>query len=65
MAWGIIFDALSGSTAGMKQLVGCAIYLAGCIPLTVMKPAPSDQSQQNEMPAPDPDTSPQFENQSI
>jgi drug/metabolite transporter (DMT)-like permease len=37
MAWGVLLDALAGSTTGLKQLIGCVIYLAGCIPLTIMK----------------------------
>ena len=39
MAWGVAIDVMAGTSAGAKQLLGCAVFLAGCIPLTLMKPS--------------------------
>ncbi len=44
MAWGVVLDVASGSQAGFKHLVGCAIYLTGCIPLTVIKERKADNN---------------------
>lgn len=63
MAWGVVLDVFSGSTAGLKQLIGCAIYLAGCIPLTVIKAPQSAEVPQDVMLSSDPNTSPKLESQ--
>ena len=61
MAWGIILDVFAGSAAGVKQLVGCAIYLAGCIPLTVMKNQQEEEPPQIAIPPAGIDASSQLE----
>jgi drug/metabolite transporter (DMT)-like permease len=42
MAFGILIDALSVSAMADRQILGCAVYLAGCIPLTMMKSRSTD-----------------------
>jgi drug/metabolite transporter (DMT)-like permease len=37
MAFGVFFDVIMGAPAGGRQLLGCLIYLSGCIPLTFMR----------------------------
>jgi len=37
MAFGVLFDVIAGTAAGGRKLLACGIYLAGCIPLMLMK----------------------------
>jgi drug/metabolite transporter (DMT)-like permease len=65
MAWGVVLDVLAGSSAGIKQLVGCAIYLAGCIPLTIMKAKQGDKGSEAALPIAAVEAAPQLESRSI
>jgi hypothetical protein len=58
-------DVLAGSSAGIKQLVGCAIYLAGCIPLTIMKAQQGDKCSEAALPIAAVEAARQLESRSI
>jgi drug/metabolite transporter (DMT)-like permease len=61
MAWGVVLEVAAGSPAGLKQLMGCAIFLAGCIPLTIMKAKQANETAKTTVTLPDSDAPPQLE----
>lgn len=65
LAWDVVLDTLLHSDDGMNQLLGCAIYLAGCIPLIVMTSQQTSVSIQKRVSFTDVEPSQQLNNPTI